>query len=689
MGEKIQLASAGNDIKIWELPGLHALTSLTPHSQPVTSICWSGNNQSLASVSSDKVVLTYLKGGINRSTDFVVGDGHTCAAFNSTSRYLLLGGKTKTLTAWDVRSKSVKKTYKDHKDTVSCLQFNWNDTSIASGSVDGNILLHNVVTAQVSQPLRQPKTQAIRGLQFSHFKKALLASVSDDGASNLWDTNSRKLVTSFVNEHKAPATALAFSPANEMLLTSVGLDKKIVFYDVQGKKPVKVITADGPLTAVDFLDDGVTLVVGTTRGKVCVYDLRSGSSPINTQAAHMSSVQCLRFQNSSSKSDSMLTNKTTKSATNINPINTSNQPGRTTTAPQPTPKSSASVPNPATQSMVSHTNGIRGDDVEVFSPIREAKSLTTSSIRVDDTHTTEKDLKMNGNTIAPDSSGIFSPLASSTSASDSRHRPVGGPAYSPTERAYPITDRAYSPTGQPYPKTDRQPVDEHKPQQPEPTSRPVPSTNNNQDALSSRNRPPSESSSASGRLLEETSNTDVQGTRPPPDSNQVSRVTLQGSSSDSSNHSWKFADGPTQSSMSPKISPQVPRKVSGTSSVEVREPGVLDGPDILRTNLSQPTSTLANGPTNTSPPQMVTQQASGGLQPFQVEFIKNMIDDSMDEFRVAMHKDVVNLQVEMLRQFHIQQMELRKMIEQYSVNEALVAEIERLREENKRLKTKY
>lgn len=78
--------------------------------------------------------------------------------------------------------------------------------------------------------------QAVRDIQFSHFKKSLLGAVSDDSALNLWDSNTRKLFTSFATDHKAPATGLSFSPMNDMLLCSVGLDKRIVFYDVQGKK---------------------------------------------------------------------------------------------------------------------------------------------------------------------------------------------------------------------------------------------------------------------------------------------------------------------------------------------------------------------------------------------------------------------------------------------------------------------
>ena len=78
--------------------------------------------------------------------------------------------------------------------------------------------------------------QAVRDIQFSHFKKSLLGAVSDDGALNLWDSNTKKLSTSFASDHKGPATGLSFSPMNDMLLCSVGLDKRIVFYDVQQKK---------------------------------------------------------------------------------------------------------------------------------------------------------------------------------------------------------------------------------------------------------------------------------------------------------------------------------------------------------------------------------------------------------------------------------------------------------------------
>ena len=57
------------------------------------------------------------------------------------------------------------------------------------------------------------------------------------------------------------------------------------------------MTAESPLTSVSMMHDGTTLAVGSTRGKIYIYDLRKGSSPIQTLAGHKSSVQCLAFQN--------------------------------------------------------------------------------------------------------------------------------------------------------------------------------------------------------------------------------------------------------------------------------------------------------------------------------------------------------------------------------------------------------
>ena len=61
----------------------------------------------------------------------------------------------------------------------------------------------------------------------------------------------------------------------QVLLLSCGLDKRCVCYDANvGKRAMSHFKTDFPLTSVDFAPDGTTLALGTTGGKILIYDLR-------------------------------------------------------------------------------------------------------------------------------------------------------------------------------------------------------------------------------------------------------------------------------------------------------------------------------------------------------------------------------------------------------------------------------
>jgi hypothetical protein len=71
---------------------------------------------------------------------------------------------------------------------------------------------------------------------------------------------------------------------------------------------------------------------------------------------------------------------------------------------------------------------------------------------------------------------------------------------------------------------------------------------------------------------------------------------------------------------------------------------------------------------------------------FQAEFVKNLVSSSLEEFRYAIHRDIHNMHLELLRQFQIQRNELEASVTSLSLNESLVDEIARLRHENSQLR---
>jgi WD40 repeat protein len=102
----------------------------------------------------------------------------------------------------------------------------------------------------------------------------------------LWDTQRRILYHAFVKSHSVNCTSLVFSTVNHKLLCSVGLDQKMIFYDIPDKRIVNQFEYSAPLTSLSFHCDGHTVGAGTLYGNVIVLDLRNPSEPLMTLKGH-------------------------------------------------------------------------------------------------------------------------------------------------------------------------------------------------------------------------------------------------------------------------------------------------------------------------------------------------------------------------------------------------------------------
>lgn len=651
--------STGDCVKIWDAVSMAPLEQFNPHSisHPVAQACWSSNNQYLVSASNsgDKLVVSSLKSSPVPVVELGEGKKQTRVCLSSSSQFLVSGGLDHSVHIWDLKTKRLHRCLKDHREEVTCVSFNANDSYVASGSTTGDLVLHSLTTNLSSKAFGHGSNQPIHDLRLSQLRRSLLGSVSDSGTVVLWDTNSQKELHVFDGAHKAPGSGLAFSPASELLVVSVGLDKKIVCYDTASKIILRSIRVDGPLTSVDFTPDGTGLVVGSTQGKIYQYDLRNSSAPTRITAAHKTSVTCLRFQSNGNKHKSSKLGSTKIATTKRSSVKLSNSQPDHAPSTGPTPHRQVTGTGGAgAEVMTREAEGQQGSEqlpvvdkfssvgrnsLDVFSPAREDSGTqgTTGDTPFGRTHVTSLEmLSREGEgqqVIGRASLDIFSPVREDSHSGASSHRktPLGTPLTSAAGRCFsPLSVFQTPPTikeEEPIPAAAGEPFD------------------------------PRKSDKASGSSLE--------GETPPTAAQQT-------------NHSQ-----PVQPFFTPEPSFRrangVQAQLSYDSPVQGAPPTTA-GPALSAAVSSSLSQNIAD---------VVGQTGAAPLTSLQIHFIQNMIHDTLEDFRDACHRDIVNLQVEMVRQFYIQLNEIHGLIEKYSVNESLVEEVEKLREENRRLRTNY
>ncbi|KAM9313210.1 protein NEDD1 [Gastrophryne carolinensis] len=707
--DSIRLASAGDDIKIWDSSSMTVVEQFNPHStsHPVSSLCWSRNNHFLVSASGggDKIVFSSCKSKPVPLFELAEGKKQTCVKFNSTAQYVVSGGLDNTVNIWDLKSKRLHRSLKDHKDEVTCVTFNNNDSYIASGSMSGEIILHNVTTNLSSTPFGHGSSQPIRHLKYSYVKKFLLGAVSDSGSVTLWDAHSQNPVHMFESAHKAPASGICFSPVNDLLLVTVGLDKRIIFYDVSRKSVLQTVVAESPLTAVDLMPDKTTLAVGSSRGKIYLYDLRVLGPPMKAVSAHKTSVQCIQFQHCSSHRSGRSSGKSsTSSDVGKKPTVAGNshsakdlpfsgfaptQQAMTSDRIQEMdekfgmPRSTSLDVIPSKETDFSKSSEFKPIDSfgrsslgDIFSPVREDASY----IKVID------EVSSKGNDLDY--------LAQFTSVPGSRRHPVG--ASTQGMHSSPIHLIIGSPI-----------KEEEEPQDVEQKSR----RSNKTDVKEEIKQPLKPSNSEHISL----SNSPIPMSRTPEASERPTLPQLKQdfsmNNTKAATPSKREASRGSQSVLALRVANlerlfgrrAASKATSKRRHLELAYPALAydDVDDAFDTfdgrvsmekgpKLPNPVSSdVASSLSEKIADSLACDKMSAPLTSVQINFIRNMIEETLDDFREACHRDIVNLQLEMIKQFHMQSAEIQMLLERYSVNETLVTEIEKLREENKRLRSNY
>jgi WD40 repeat protein len=137
---RLASASADHTAKIWEVQSGTLLFSLKDHSAPVWGVAFSSNDNSIATSSGDKTVKLWdSEGKLFRTLE-----GHTDAVnsvqFSSDELLLYSAGNDQTINVWNRNGIRIM-TLLGHSKVINGLSVN--DTTLASGSSDGRVILWN------------------------------------------------------------------------------------------------------------------------------------------------------------------------------------------------------------------------------------------------------------------------------------------------------------------------------------------------------------------------------------------------------------------------------------------------------------------------------------------------------------------------------------------------------------------
>jgi U3 small nucleolar RNA-associated protein 15 len=234
-----QHSSAVTHISIPPPPPSNALSS----AQDLFAVT-TGSRVQIFSSKTRKVVKTISRFGV----DDVAHSGN----IRRDGRILVAGGDSGAIQAFDVKSRAILKTWKEHKQPVWVTQ--WHPTELTN-----------------------------------------LMSCSDDRTVRLWDLPSDKSTTTF-NGHQDYVRCGAFMPAQSGLMVSGSYDQTVRLWDSRaGGKAVMVFKHAAPIEAVLPMPSG-TAVLASAENAISVLDIIA-AKPIHMLRNHQKTVTALTLAN--------------------------------------------------------------------------------------------------------------------------------------------------------------------------------------------------------------------------------------------------------------------------------------------------------------------------------------------------------------------------------------------------------
>lgn len=312
-GKTLISGSWDKTVRVWDLDSGEQKAELSVDGGEVMSVAYSPNGgilvagtDSILSMDTGDRIHLWDARTLKKTVSLGEGtSGVTSLAFSPDEQFLLSGhgggyrGSDNSLRIWNVESGELFAVLEGHTNSIECVAFSPNGSTIASGSWDNTIQLWDN-TANRSELLWSTQTRCYQDVDFSPNGQWIVASSETQVSFQVFDSVSGKLRLEF-DGHSDGVTSVCYSPDGDQI-ASGSLDKTVRIWDAaSGREERRIEGHSGHINSVCFSPDGRTVASASRDyynqlkdATIRIWDLDSGDE-LFVLEGHVSDVSSIDF----------------------------------------------------------------------------------------------------------------------------------------------------------------------------------------------------------------------------------------------------------------------------------------------------------------------------------------------------------------------------------------------------------